>query len=303
MDAPQPSHSSPPASDAAATMHGHPPPRLPDNLLRWAREQCSAGVPPAALQTALQDAGWDGATAAAVLSIAHAWPAHAPQERAPDRAGEPGPDLHGAPPHVDADGHRVSIVARLASPPLVLFSNLLAAGECQALIAAARPRLARSLTVETQGGGEAVNADRTSEGMFFARGETALVARLEQRIAALLQWPVDRGEGLQVLRYGPGAEYRPHYDYFDPAEPGTTALLRRGGQRVATLIMYLNTPEAGGATVFPDLGLEVAPQQGHAVFFSYARPHPDTRSLHGGAPVQAGEKWIATKWLREGEFF
>ena len=36
--------------------------------------------------------------------------------------------------------------------------------------------------------------------------------------------------------------------------------------------------------------------------FSYERPHPSTQTLHGGAPVIAGEKWIATKWLREREF-
>jgi prolyl 4-hydroxylase len=66
--------------------------------------------------------------------------------------------------------------------------------------------------------------------------------------------------------------------------------------------MYLNTPAAGGATVFPDIGLDVAPVRGHAVFFSYARPHPSTRTLHGGATVLAGEKWVATKWLREGVF-
>ncbi len=60
------------------------------------------------------------------------------------------------------------------------------------------------------------------------------------------------GEGLQVLRYGPGAEYRPHYDYFDPEQPGTPAILKRGGQRVASLVMYLNTPTRGGATTFPD---------------------------------------------------
>jgi prolyl 4-hydroxylase len=54
--------------------------------------------------------------------------------------------------------------------------------------------------------------------------------------------------------------------------------------------------------VFPDVGLEVAPVRGNAVFFSYDRPHPATRTLHGGAEVSAGEKWVATKWMREGRF-
>jgi prolyl 4-hydroxylase len=110
------------------------------------------------------------------------------------------------------------------------------------------------------------------------------------------------GEPLQILHYGVGAEYQPHYDYFSPEDPGTAALLQHGGQRVATLITYLNTPDAGGATVFPDIGLEVAPLRGHAVFFSYDRPQPASRTLHGGTPVTAGEKWIATRWMREGVY-
>ncbi len=90
--------------------------------------------------------------------------------------------------------------------------------------------------------------------MFFERGEAPLIQRIEQRIAALLHWPVEKGEGLQILRYRPGAQYRPHFDYFDPAQPGTAAVLKRGGQRVGTLIMYLHVPQGGGGTVFPDVG-------------------------------------------------
>ena len=78
--------------------------------------------------------------------------------------------------------------------------------------------------------------------------------------------------------------------------------MKRGGQRVATIIMYLHEPAKGGGTTFPDVFLEVAPQRGNAVFFSYDRAHPVTKTLHGGAPVIDGEKWVATKWLREGVF-
>ena len=138
--------------------------------------------------------------------------------------------------------------------------------------------------------------------MFFERGENPIVSQVEARLATLLRWPLENGEGLQILRYGPGAQYRPHYDYFEPKEPGTPIILRRGGQRLASLVMYLQEPEQGGATTFPDVGLEVAPVRGTGVFFSYDRPDPATRTLHGGAPVLAGEKWVATKWLREREF-
>ena len=105
--------------------------------------------------------------------------------------------------------------------------------------------MARSETVDNLTGGSEVNVARTSRGMFFERGETGLIDRIEQRIAAMLRWPVQNGEGLQVLHYQPGAEYKPHYDYFDPVHPGSAAILKRGGQRVGTLLMYLNTPRQG----------------------------------------------------------
>ena len=185
---------------------------------------------------------------------------------------------------------------------MVVFGGFLGDDECTQLMALAAPRLARSETVDNATGGSEVNVARTSDGMFLERGEHPLVQAIEARIADLLNWPVAHGEGIQVLRYRPGAEYRPHHDYFDPAHPGTAQVLKRGGQRVGTLVMYLNTPPGGGATTFPDVGLEVAPIRGNAVFFSYDRPHASTRTLHGGARVTAGEKWVATKWMREGVF-
>ena len=203
---------------------------------------------------------------------------------------------------VDAGDKWVEVLERFEKPDIVVFGHLLSDSECDALIAAALPRLSRSLTVDTRTGGEELNENRTSMGMFFERGEDEVVRRVEARIARLLGWPEKNGESLQILRYGMGAEYKPHYDYFDPAEEGTPSILQRGGQRVATLIMYLHEPEEGGATIFPALKMRVAPKRGNAVFFSYSQAHPSSLSLHGGEPVLAGEKWIATKWLREREF-
>jgi prolyl 4-hydroxylase len=214
----------------------------------------------------------------------------------------PEPLLAGNETVLAAGDREVQVLAAMRNPRIVVLGGLLTHDECDELMALAEARLARSETVQLDTGGSEVNAARTSEGMFFGRAEHAVCGRIEARIAALLDWPVENGEGLQILRYKPGAEYKPHYDYFDPSQPGTPAILKRGGQRVATIVMYLNTPGQGGATVFPDVNLEVAPIKGNAVFFSYDRPHPMTRSLHGGTPVVAGEKWVATKWLREGRF-
>jgi prolyl 4-hydroxylase len=115
---------------------------------------------------------------------------------------------------------------------------------------------------------------------------------------------VAQGEDLQVMRYGVGAEYTPHFDYFDLDRPGQAAHLANGGQRIASLVIYLNDVEAGGETVFPEVGLSVAPAKGSAVYFAYtdARSRCDPLSFHAGAPVQRGEKWIATRWMRERAF-
>jgi len=273
-------------------------------LREWLVAQLAAGHSVPALRMSMRAAGWqDAATDLALAQLEAGFPeAEAEAALAPARTEMPGPDLDGAPLYIEAGDRRVQVLQTVRHPRVVVFGNLLSAEECEGLIAAARVRLARSLTVETRTGGEVLNVDRTSDGMFFERGENEIVARLEQRLAMLLRWPLEYGEGLQILRYAPGAQYRPHYDYFDPHEPGTPTILKRGGQRVATLVMYLQEPEQGGATTFPDIGLEVAPVRGTGVFFSYDRPDPATRTLHGGAPVLAGEKWVATKWLREREF-
>ena len=279
---------------------------LQPSVEQWLAEQRAAGFDDISLYRSLRDAGWDhlaacqwvGLQAAAIASPSEGDIPAATQAERP----VPWPRGAGEQTWLDAGDRQVQALAVMHEPEVIVLGQLLDAQECEALIESARPRLQRSLTVSVKTGGEEENIDRTSQGMFFERGETALIARIEQRLARLLDWPVENGEGLQILRYVPGAEYKPHYDYFDPKEPGTPTILRRGGQRVATLVIYLNEPEAGGATVFPDAGLQCQPVRGNAVFFNYSRPDPSSRSLHAGAPVLRGEKWIATKWLREGRF-
>jgi prolyl 4-hydroxylase len=273
-------------------------------LRKWIVEQAQAGHDAASVLKAMLASGWNVETAAEAMesTLRDHLEGQARADGLPPAVRVPDPPLEESPLYLDGGDRKVEVLQAMYAPRVVVFGKLLSDEECEQLIALAAPRLARSLTVATKTGGEEINADRTSHGMFFQRGENDLVRRIEERIARLVNWPVENGEGLQILQYGPGAEYKPHYDYFDPAEPGTPTILKRGGQRVATLVMYLGEPEKGGGTVFPDVHMEVAPRRGNAVFFSYERPHPSTHTLHGGAPVLAGEKWIATKWLREQRF-
>jgi prolyl 4-hydroxylase len=297
-------------------------------LRQWIIEQTQTGCRPEDVLAAMHSSGWAEAVALAALestlqqfldaqgqpSLLHLPPTPPAQPGRPSTVTSaqqgsnrgpvalPEPALAGSPSQLWAGDHRVTVLLTMQQPRIVVLGGLLTDDECDAMVAAAAPRLARSETVVIDTGGNEINPSRTSEGMFFGRGETPLCARIESRIAALLNWPVVNGEGLQILHYQPGAEYKPHHDYFDPAQPGMAAVLARGGQRVGTLVIYLNTPLQGGGTTFPDVALEVAPIKGNAVFFSYDRPHASTRTLHGGAPVLAGDKWVATKWLRQGEF-
>ena len=267
------------------------------DLRRWLQASIEAGHDGEALQQAMRTAGYDGGFAreAVELAIARLRPAAAAP---PQPAIEP---FAATANTVSTSDRTVEILLTLASPRIVLFGNLLSSEECEQMIDASRRRLQRSTVVNAATGAYDVHADRTSHGTHFERGENPLVARIERRIGELTGCPVENGEPLQVLHYLPGAEYKPHYDYFDAAQPGNDRVLATGGQRIATVVMYLNDVEAGGATVFPSLGLDVLPRRGSAVYFAYtgASGETDPRTLHGGSPVLAGEKWIATKWLRQ----
>jgi prolyl 4-hydroxylase len=228
-------------------------------LRQWIIAQAQAGHKPEAVLDSMRASGWteDVAIQALEATLGGFLAEHAKAAGLPPAVPVPGPDLTESPVWLDAGDRRVQVLMKLSQPRVVVFAGLLSDDECEGLMGLARPRLARSETVQSETGGNEVNPLRTSSGMFFARGEDPLCARIEARIARLLAWPVENGEGLQVLNYLPGAEYRPHYDYFDPAKAGTAAILMRGGQRVGSLVMYLNTPEKGGSTSFPDVGLEV----------------------------------------------
>jgi prolyl 4-hydroxylase len=119
--------------------------------------------------------------------------------------------------------------------------------------------------------------------------------------AQVMHWPLENGEGIQILHYTIGGEYTAHFDYFPPDDPGSQLHIAKGGQRVSKLIIYLNEVEAGGETVFPAVNLAVVPNKGAAVYFEYcnSKGQIDPLTLHGGLPVIVGEKWIATKWMRQ----
>jgi prolyl 4-hydroxylase len=198
----------------------------------------------------------------------------------------------------------VSVIARSSRPSVAVLANVLSAEECDQLIALARPRLAPSTVVDPVTGENRVAEHRNSEGMFFALGETPFIAALDARFSRIMNSPVGHGEGLQVLRYGPGTRTTPHFDFLVPSNAANEESLLRSGQRVSSLVAYLNDVPGGGETTFPHAGLSICPHRGNAVYFEYCNRlgQVDAASLHAGAPVTEGEKWAVTKWMRERRF-
>ena len=199
---------------------------------------------------------------------------------------------------IPAGDRIVTVVARLARPRLVVLENVLADSECDAVIERASAKLEPSKTIRSTGGQE-VNPSRTSSGTYFLRGEWPMLDEIDARISMLTGRPVETTESMQILRYGIGEKYSPHFDYFNPNESAFIENSAVGGNRIATMLLYLNTPTYGGATEFPDAGFRLTARRGSAVYFEYPTPDPSGGSLHGGATVMGGEKWVMTKWFRE----
>lgn len=205
---------------------------------------------------------------------------------------------------IETADRSVRVSMRIAQPVIALLDNLLAAEECDELIRLSHVKLKRSTIVDPATGLHQTIDDRTSFGTFFNLNETEFIEKLDKRIAKVMNWPVENGEGLQILNYKVGGEYKEHFDYFPPAEIGSVSHLAKGGQRISTLVIYLNDVEQGGETIFPHVHLSVVPKKGSAIYFEYCNSlgQVDQKSLHGGKPVMLGEKWIATKWMRQAKY-
>ena len=204
-------------------------------------------------------------------------------------------------PRFTVADREVELAAVMSNPNIAVIRGLLSDEECDEVIRLSRGKMKTSQVVDRESGGSYESSVRKSEGSHFERGENELVRRIEARLSALVDLPVNRGEPLQILHYGPGGEYKAHQDFFEPKDPGSAVLTRVGGQRIGTVVMYLNDVPEGGETAFPDIGFSAKPIKGSAVYFEYqnADGQLDYRCLHAGMPVIRGDKWIMTKWLRE----
>ncbi len=141
---------------------------------------------------------------------------------------------------------------------------------------------------------------RTSESCNLSPADP-VVRAIEHKIAMLMGIDPRHGETVQGQRYAAGQQFKPHHDFFYTDQPYWPDQERAGGQRTWTAMIFLNQPEAGGQTAFPDAGIKVTPRTGNLLAWNNldADGLPNMRSLHQGTPVAAGVKYIVTKWFRE----
>lgn len=224
---------------------------------------------------------------------------------------------HDAMPHGDTGESFIeSIPFQVLSwkPRALYFPNFATPEQCESIIKMAKSKLKPSTLALRKGETtESTKGTRTSSGTFIGGSEdkTGTLDFIERKIAKATMIPQSHGEAFNILRYEIGQKYDSHYDAFNPDEYGP-----QPSQRVASFLLYLSSVEEGGETMFPFengsavssgfeykqcVGGKVKPRQGDGLLFYSLFPNGtiDRTSLHGSCPVIKGEKWVATKWIRD----
>lgn len=189
-------------------------------------------------------------------------------------------------------------VQRVPTPKLSLFikREFLSAEECAGVVA--RIDANRQPSTVTDFNGDALF--RTSETCYFDSGDP-LIRAIDERIFAFSRLDLAYGEPMQGQRYAVGQEFKAHTDYFEPTGADYAEHTTVAGQRTWTVMIYLNEPEAGGATRFKAIDKMVQPETGKLLAWNNRRPDgsPNPSTIHHGMKVRAGTKYVITKWFRE----
>lgn len=173
--------------------------------------------------------------------------------------------------------------------------------ECRAIIDFAEPKFSRSTLVAA----DTVDTTRTSETAWLPR-DHPLSKKLVAKAQELTGAPFENCEDIQVVRYKPGQRYLPHHDACCEDNEHCIKFENEGGQRTATLLVYLNDDFKEGYTRFPNWNdTKLRAQTGGGIFFrplgrDDCRCHPF--ALHGGEPPIEGTKYLCNIWVREGRF-
>jgi prolyl 4-hydroxylase len=196
---------------------------------------------------------------------------------------------------------RPNVTVQCRDPQVLTASRVLPATFCEYLMGIAAPQLQRA-EVNDALGEASVHEMRSNSHARFALTNTDVIGVLSaRRVSQMIGEPFENQEDTMILRYRPGEAYDDHYDFVDPRVTQFQRELAVQGQRIATVLIYLNEEYTGGETDFPVLGWRYRGSRGDALAFRNvtAAGLPDARTLHAGRPPITGEKWLLSKWIRD----
>ncbi|XP_041449779.1 prolyl 4-hydroxylase subunit alpha-1-like [Drosophila obscura] len=185
------------------------------------------------------------------------------------------------------------------SPYMVLYHGAITPLESQTLRDLAKPMMKRrAMTYHKKNRTPLIDERRTSNSVWFQAKSNAVIERLERRAGDMTSFEMANSEVYQLLNYGIGGHYYPHLDHFESPD---VVKNRSVGDRIATVLFYLNDVPQGGATLFPRLNISVQPRNGDAILWYNLddRGEGEQDSLHTSCPIIKGSKWALVKWIDE----
>ncbi|XP_044146779.1 prolyl 4-hydroxylase subunit alpha-3 [Bufo gargarizans] len=185
------------------------------------------------------------------------------------------------------------------APYILLYHDFVSDYEAEKIKELAAPWLQRS--VVASGVQQAKAEYRISKSAWLKDTADPVVRNLDVRIAAAtgLHAKAPYAEYLQVVNYGIGGHYEPHFDY---ATSRKSPLYRTNtGNRIATFMIYLSSVHLGGSTAFVYANISTPVVKNAAVFWwnLHRNGEGNEDTLHAGCPVLVGSKWVANKWIHE----
>ncbi|KAJ8937370.1 hypothetical protein NQ314_011918 [Rhamnusium bicolor] len=177
-------------------------------------------------------------------------------------------------------------------PDLYIFHDVMADSEIETVKRLAQPRFRRATVQNSQTGELEIAQYRISKSAWLKEEEHKHVADIAQRVTDMTGLTMETAEELQVVNYGIGGHYEPHFDFARKDEKNAFKSLGTGN-RIATVLFYMSDVAQGGATVFPAVGAALWPKKGTAAFWHnlHASGDGDKLTRHAACPVLAGSKW------------
>lgn len=182
----------------------------------------------------------------------------------------------------------------------IILSDLISSDLCSKIINQSVNKLEESQILEGK-----IKSIRNSSQHWINKNDP-IIKHIYQKISSMYNIPFENAEDMQVVRYLPNQYYNEHHDSCCDDNIKCDDFSKKSGQRILTVLIYLNNEFTDGQTYFPKLKLKIKPKTGSAIVFyplamNSSKCHP--LALHAGLPVSSGEKWIANLWFREKKYY